>query len=90
MDNYVKTSQPVDNYCKVCYKTTVNKHYDTSDISPYRAMWYTEYIVQVPIMARRVVSETNNEGPIPSPEALLLLGITMALLTFPAKFEIMV
>ena len=42
-------------------------------------------------MARRVVSETNNEGPIPSPEANgLILGIMMTLLTYPAKSEIMV
>jgi hypothetical protein len=32
-------------------------------------------IVQVPIMARRAVSETDNVGPIPTPEALLILGI---------------
>ena len=34
-------------------------------------------IVQVPIMVRRAVSETDNEGPIPSPEALIILGITV-------------
>ena len=35
-------------------------------------MCYTQNTIQVPIMARRVVSETNNEGPIPSPEAILI------------------
>jgi hypothetical protein len=30
---------------------------------------YTEKIIQVPIMARRAVSETDNAGPIPAPEA---------------------
>ena len=46
---------------------------------------------RVPIMARRAVSETDNEGPIPSPEAeVLILGIMIILLTSPAKFEIMV
>lgn len=32
-------------------------------------MCYTEYMVQVPIMVRRAVSETDNGGPIPPPEA---------------------
>ena len=53
-------------------------------------MCYTEYIVQVPIMARRVVSETNNEGPIPSPEAVIsYTGDYDPFLTSPAKSEIM-
>ena len=52
-------------------------------------VWYTEYIVQVPIMDRRAVSETDNEGPIPSPEALFILGIMMTLLTSPAYFAIL-
>lgn len=38
-------------------------------MSPHGAVWYTEYIVQVPIMASRAVSETDNVGPIPTPEA---------------------
>jgi len=38
-------------------------------------VWYTEYVVQVPIMVRRAVSETDNEGPIPSPEAHDILKI---------------
>jgi hypothetical protein len=40
-------------------------------------------------MARRAVSETDNEGPIPSPEAYTTRGNMGYSLTFPANFAIL-
>ena len=51
---------------------------------------YTEYrTFSGSYNGRRAVSETDKEGPIPSPEALFILGIMMTLLTSPANFAIL-